>query len=180
MIPFPLEKKPQVSDQVLTVIAYQAIKTLLETGRSSQVIWRGEPPLLPVRKDNWELGPVTNEYTLPLEIQRRINILRNNDISIKQVLIAHEVPIVVPKPVETKKVEIPASPSPMLSPSTRRALLIGLAIVLAPFVLVGLAFVAAAILAPFVALYVLACGGDPVVVCVLEDDSWLMIGWWYE
>ncbi len=102
--------KQQVADLFNTSMANIAVEVLEETGRTSQVIWEGPRPILPYKKNGYELSEVgiRDEYDLPLEVQRRINILRNHKIPIKQILIAHELP---PQPKE-----LPAPPVSPLEP----------------------------------------------------------------
>lgn len=114
-IPYPLREKPKAG-MATTYMAYLAIEALRATGRSSKVIWGGGHPQLPVRSENWELSEVKDETTLPIEIQRRINILRYYDIPIKEVLIAHELP--PPKPM--KELPAPKEIPSVASPNRRR------------------------------------------------------------
>ena len=203
-IPFPLEHSQDsrltIKDsRYLTVFALAAIKALAETGRSSAVIWHGEPPALPYETDTWDLMKVENEFSLPIDIQRRINIIRRRGIPIKQILIAHEHPSREMKRLEElKQLELKEAESlrrdheavrrKEINGAFRKGLynlIIGVStIVAAVAVVAALATMIVPVLIGLVCIgaLVVGLGYDPVVVCILDDgsESWLMAGYWYE
>jgi len=184
IIPFPLEKGIQIP--TLSVFAATAIRALAQSGRSSMVIWKGEPPSLPYEEDTWDLLEVEDEWSLPIEVQRRINIVRNNNIPIKQILIAHEHPSRYKALLETQKrdeerqkVDRAVSGAGRALAWTTGALAVGVAAFVA-FPLIIMTVGAVALGAAF--LWSIANGFDPAVVVILDDEesSWLFVGMWYE
>jgi hypothetical protein len=190
MIPFPLEDSPyntrlKIKDtQFLTVFAAHAIQVLAKTGRSSMVIWEGKPPALPYKTDTWDLLEITNELSLPIETQRRINILRNNNIPIKQILIAHEHQSEEQMLLEAARRDERRKGVERVTSNLLRglawvtaAVAIGVAVVaVLPMILTIVGVIAGLLLVGSVVVY------DPAVVVVLDDgfDSWLLASYWYE
>jgi hypothetical protein len=187
MIPFPIEKKNALTiadARFLTMFVASAMEALAQTGRSSMVIWAGEPPALPYKTDTWDLLNVSDEFRLNLETQRRINIIRNNNIPIKQILIAHEHPSEKQRLLEVARREERRKEAERAASNLVRALAwlaavlaIGVVVVAALPVILTIVGVIAGLL-----LVGSAAGFDPAVVVVLDDgyDSWLMINYWYD
>ena len=187
VIPFPLDEKATVSFTT-TLIALAAIQAMNETGRTAKIIHQGRPPRLPHRSGRWELSEVEEESALPIEIQRRINILRHKNIPIKQLLIAHEHPKELPKPAEAPRLHSEASNHGSGLGTALSWITVGLVVIVALVPVLPMLMEAFWSLVQGVAIVVAVLGGllmfgnDPVVVAILDDgcDSWVSLGFWIE
>jgi hypothetical protein len=114
----------------------------------------------PVYKDEWWYLPYEPDINIPEKALKRAEILKS-EIPIKQMIVAHEAPLLLCAPAPKKK-ELPEIGS-----------VVGIAfktagvVLLAMFSLVGLFFTSAVAV-------------DPALIVVLEDGTWVEVMRWYE
>lgn len=188
-----------MSSVAVTEIAERAQDALKRKGKDSKIIWYGEPPPLPHTENGFVLDLLKDEDTLPGWVRRRLRILRENNIPIKYVLIAHELPKETPKPTKApEKQEKPKVVSDddysIFWKSLALTLGIPLGIWLIPHILPYLIDILAQLLLAAFLLLGLGMGAiaflgglfcttsDPILICVLNDQglSWCELGRWDE
>jgi hypothetical protein len=57
----------------------------------------------PTYKDEWWFIPVEDDSTIPRDGLNRIRILKSNGVGIREIVIAHEAPLLLPAPKPEKK-----------------------------------------------------------------------------
>lgn len=145
----------------ITKYARNAQDVLARTGRSSQIVGWGTPPVVPYEQDGWTLQILKSYSTLPSEVKERLRILQKGGVKFTHVLIAHE------------QYEEPKWPQEIVNTAKSLLPVLGAITVALVKVLGVVLLVVGRILLFFITV-------DPVVIVVLEDGSWLEIAKWYD
>lgn len=114
----------------------------------------------PVYKDEWWFLPYEPGLNIPEKALKRAEILKS-EIPIKQMIVAHEAPLLLCAPAPKKK-ELPDIGN-VVGVMFKTAGVV----LLAMFSIVGLAFTTALM-------------SDPALICVLPDGTWIEVMRWYE
>lgn len=160
---------------VTTEYAQKAQTILWENLRvAAPVVGYGDAPIVPWEDEAWTLERISRselESTTPREVMRRIEVLERQGVEYDCILIAHEKKRLLPFQVGEGVVQVVKQVIVPLAVVTA-----ALAVILAGALV--LLFIAGAAIAMSSVLYVLM--GDPVVILVLKDGSWLEIARWDE
>ncbi len=159
-------------------------RRILEVGEANgwpfQVRGVAPPPLRPMYFRNWYLVPIEqDDSVVPARALVRMAAIYEAGVTPKALIIAHELPPLLPAPPEPPRVVRSEVPTKQLSESSRA----GIKGAVAPangLLSIGAAMARAMAFLPLLALPALAALVDPCLFVVTEDDVWIQIDFWYD
>lgn len=141
----------------------------------------------PFQVGNWEFIPLEDKSIIPKRAMQRIQAIEKEGIKTQGLVIAYDhEPPGIPKLLTAPPPKLLAEPKPVLVPKqapqktddpkqSNELVAIAGTVLMTTFGVIG------ALLVGFISLLVFALSiGDPALIVVLEDGSWIEVMRWYE